>query len=343
MFCFHGPDSRVSCRSFEVNRLSVTPCFSSRFRRFPSAVLAVALIGFGQSASADAYRSWSYLTQPDGEFLSDGHSWSADPALWQPGSAVRYDDDNFARSMIGIGSDGRLEAKMAVSAAAPVRGKVYSEAYFVDDGFTCEGATCGSAVPLSAAFNVRLRQDGRFTLGSANYSVSYSLWTAGTFFNFHFAVQQGEMELEPYGWFSRENLVSGAMTSEAIASRDSSGNVSFNPLFNLVWEDDDQDGVYNFAYDLGFDAYTQGADLKEELHMAAFAYGSTGGDAQFVDSYDSFRSTWVPEAGVTLSGTSGRFAAGPVTPPVPEPSRWAAFLAGLALVSIFVRPRRPVA
>lgn len=324
-----------------MNRLSVSvaSCVSSCLKRLPSAMLAVALISFGQSASADAFRSWSYVTLPDGEFLSDGHSWSADPVLWQPGSAVSYNDDNFARSMIGTGSDGRLEAKIAISAAAPVRGKVYSEAYFVDDGFTCDGDTCGSAVPLSAAFNVRLRQDGRFTLGSANYSVSYSLWTAGTFFNFHFAVQQGEMELEPYGWFSRENLVSGAMTSEAIASQDSSGNVTFNPLFNLVWEDDDQDGVYNFAYDLSFDAYTQGADLKEELHLSAFAYGSTGGDAQFVDSYDSFSSTWLPEAGVTLSGASGRFAMGSVTPPVPEPSTWAALLAGLVLVAGFVRPR----
>lgn len=322
-----------------MNRLSIASCFPARFQRLPSAMLAVALIGFGQSAHADAYRSWSYVTEPDGELLSDGHPWSADPVLWQPASAVRYDDDNFARSMIGTGSDGRLEAKIAVSAAAPVRGKVYSEAYFVDEGFTCEGGTCGSAVPLSAALNVRLRQDGRFTLGSANYAVSYSLWTAGTFFNFHFAVQQGEMELEPYGWFSRENLVSGAMSSEAIASQDSSGNMTFNPLFNLVWEDDDQDGVYNFAYDLSFDAYTQGADLKEELHISAFAYGSTGEDAQFVDSYDSFSSTWLPEAGVTLSGASGRFAMGPVTPPVPEPSTWAALLAGLVFVAGFVRPR----
>ncbi len=324
-----------------MKRLSIGAAsgLSLCFQRLPSTVLAVALIGFGQAASADAYRSWSYVTQPDGEVLSDGHSWAADPALWQPGSAVRYDDDNFARSMIGTGSDGRLEAKIAVSAAAPIRGKVYSEAYFVDDGFTCDGAACGSPVPLSAAFNVRLRQDGRFTLGSANYSVSYSLWTAGTFFNFHFAVQQGEMELAPYGWFSRENLVSGAMTSEAIASKDASGNLTFNPVFNLVWEDDDQDGVCNFAYDLSFDAYTQGADLKEELHISAFAYGSTGENAQFVDSYDSFSSTWLPEAGVTLSGSSGRFATGPVTPPVPEPSTWAALLAGLVLVAGFPGPR----
>ncbi len=313
-------------------------CVSSRLPRLSSAVLALAVVTFGHTAAAaDTFRSWSYVTLPEGGYLMDGHSPVTDPALWQSSSSVEYDANNFARSSIGFDSDGSLAARIGVSGQSPVRGYVHSDAYYRDEGFVCGGDLCGTAVPGGASLDVRLHQDGSFTEGSANYRLSYSLWTADTAYQFHFAVEQGEMALRPYGGFSKENLVTGQMTQESIADVDESGNTVFNPLFNLVWEDDDHDGIYNFSYDLSFTTYTQGIDLKEELSVSAYVLGSS--DGQFVDSWNSFHSTWTPEAGVTLSGQGGRFAEGP-TLPVPEPASWAMLLAGVSVLAGLRRLRQ---
>lgn len=311
---------------------------SSGLPRLSPALLAAVFVTLGHTAAAaDTFRSWSYVTLPEGGYLMDGHSPVDDPSLWQASSAVQYDANNFARSSIGFGSDGNLEAKIGVSASSPVRGKVHADASYRDEGFVCGGDACGIAVPLSTSLDVRLHQDGSFTEGTANYAVFYSLWSATTAYQFHFAVEQGEGPLRPYGWFSTESLVTGETTLENITTRDASGNTVFNPLFNLVWEDADHDGVYNFAYDLSFTTFTQGIDLKEELSMSAYVYGSP--DGQFVDSLNSFHSTWTPQAGVTLTGgVGGRIVAGP-TLPVPEPSSWAMLLAGLGLTALIARRR----
>jgi hypothetical protein len=318
------------------NRASINA--SSGLPRLASALLAAALVTFGHTAAAaDTFRSWSYVPLPEGGYLMDGHSPVDDPSLWQSSSSVRYDENNFASSSIGFGSSGSLDVKIGVSARSPVRGIVHSDVSYRDDGFVCGGDACGTAVPLATSLDVRLRQDGSFTEGSANFRVFYSLWSTTTFYQFHFAVEQGEGPLRPYGWFSTENLVTGKMTVEDMTSRDASGNTVFNPLFNLVWDDANHDGIYNFAYDLSFTTYTQGVDLKEELSMSAYVYGSP--DTQFVDSLNSFHSTWTPQAGVTLTGgVGGRIAAGP-TLPVPEPSSWAMLLAGLGLTGLIARRR----
>ena len=311
---------------------------SSGLPRLSSALLAAALVSFGHTAAAaDTFRSWSYVTLPEGGYLMDGHSPVDDPSLWQASSAVQYDENNFASSSIGFGSDGSLEAKIGVSGQSPVRGKVHSDLSYRDEGFVCGGDACGIAVPLSTSLDVRLHQDGSFTVGSANYGVFYSLWSATTAYQFHFAVEQGEGPLRPSGSFSTENLVTGKTTLENLTTRDASGNTVFNPLFNLVWEDADHDGVYNFSYDLSFSTFTQGVDLKEDLFMFAYVNGSS--DTQFFDSLNSFHSTWTPQAGVTLTGgVGGRIAAGP-TLPVPEPSSWAMLLAGLGLTGLIARRR----
>lgn len=91
--------------------------------------------------------------------------------------------------------------------------------------------------------------------------------------------------------------------------------------------------MYNFAYDLSFTAATQGVDLREDLFMSAYVYGTP--DGQFFDSFNSFHSTWTPEAGAALYGSGGRAVVGPV----PEPGVWALLAAGLGVVA-GVRRRR---
>jgi hypothetical protein len=300
---------------------------------FAALLGAVGLNSAAQAAPNDNFRSWSYVSLPGGGLLSDGQPWNGDVALWSGASTASLDADNHARSQIDF-EGGQLAAKIGVSARSPVNGHVYSELFYRDMGFICEADVCGTALPTAASFTVNLHQDGQFTAGNANFSVSYALWSAGAFHSFHFAVQQGEGPLGPYGWFSTENLETGQSTQEPLVIAGASGEAVFNPLFNLVWEDDNQDGVYNFAYDLSFTAATQGADLREDLFMSAYVYGTD--DGQFFDSFNSFRATWTPEAGAALYGSGGRAVVGPV----PEPGVWALMAAGLGVVAALSRRRR---
>ncbi|MBT9516054.1 MAG: PEP-CTERM sorting domain-containing protein [Methyloversatilis discipulorum] len=305
-----------------------------RIRASLAALLGTAcLSGAAQAVPNDTFRSWSYVSLPGGGLLSDGQPWNGDTALWSGASSAWLDADSHARSQIGF-ENGQLAAKIEVSARSPVNGHVYSELFYRDQGFVCDADACGMAVPSAASFTVNLHQDGQFTAGSANFSVSYALWSAGAFHSFHFAVQQGEGPLAPYGAFSTENLVTGQSTLEPLMIAGPSDQPVFNPLFNLVWEDDDQDGVYNFAYDLSFTAATQGVDLREDLFMSAYVYGTP--DGQFFDSFNSFHSTWTPEAGAALYGSGGRAVVGPV----PEPDVWALMAAGLGMVAVLGRVRR---
>ncbi len=273
---------------------------------------AVMVMGSGRTAFAavyDTYRSWSYYTDRDSVTTKDDHFWSAE-SLWQGNSSVVYNDNNYAKSWVGFGSDGSLGAKIGVSVNDSIY-KVYSASYYRDDGFQCDATTCGTAVPLGGSFETRLKQDGSFTLGSANYGVSYYLRTPSIAYNFHFAVQQGEMDLEPYGWFSSENLVTGEMLT-----RDMADNPSF---FNLIWEDDNDDGVFNFSYDFSFSGYTNGIDLGEELSVSAYAYGSDS-ERQFVDSYNSFHADLTPDAGVSFYRGGQLLVGNSETNAVPEPA-----------------------
>ncbi len=241
--------------------------FSSPPVQLASALLSVLLLGTIQSAAAYELRSWSYLNQ-SGSYLMDDH-YLGDPSTWQGSSGVQYNTGNFAKSSIGFASDGSLAARIGVSATAPETSQAYSSSFYRDNGWSCAATQCGTAVPLGASFTARLSQDGSFTLGSANFSLSYYLRTASASYDFHFAVQQGEMELAPYGWFSIQT--------------DSSW-VTYgldDPMFHLVWEDSNQDGIYNFSYDFSFTGNTHGVDLGEELLMSASVYG--GEDRQFVE------------------------------------------------------------
>ncbi len=268
-------------------------------------VVTVVVMGFGQPAFAagiyDTYRSWSYYTDLDNVETRDDHYWS-DESSWQGSSSVAYDDNNYAKSGVGFGNDGSFGAKIGVSVNNSLS-RVYSSSYYRDDGFKCDGSTCGTAVPLGGSFETQLKQDGSFTLGSANYGLSYYLRTSLTAYNFHFAVQQGEMDLEPYGWFSSENLITGQQTVKDIANDPS--------FFNLVWEDNNDDGVYNFSYDFSFAGYTNGVDLGEELSV--FAYASASSPAQIFDSYNSFHVNITPDAEASFY-RSGQLVGNSVTP-----------------------------
>ncbi len=290
-------------------------------------VVTVVVMGFGQPAFAaiyDTYRSWSYYTDRNNDIIKDDHFWS-DESLWQGSSSVVYNDNNYAKSWVGFGSDGSLGAKIGVSVNNSLS-KAYSSSYYRDDGFKCDGATCGTAIPLGGSFETQLKQDGSFTLGSANYGLSYYLRTPSTAYNFHFAVQQGEMDLEPYGWFSSENLVTGQQTVKDIASDPS--------FFNLIWEDNNNDGVYNFSYDFSFAGYTNGVDFGEELGVSAYAYASS--PAQIFDSYNSFHVNVTPDTGASFY-RNGQLVSNSVTP---EPVSALLFGIGGAAMAIYRKRKK---
>jgi hypothetical protein len=318
-----------SYRIQEENKMKSSHIFSHfPFQRISISliVLTILLMGFGQPALAgvyDTYRSWSYYSDLNNNTTRDDHFWS-DQSLWQGSSSVLYNDNNYAKSSIGFGSDGRLGAKIGVSVTDPRINQVYSNSYYRDDGFQCDGTTCGTAVPLGGNFQMQLTQDGSFTLGTANFGLGYYLRTPSTAYSFNFTVQQGEMDLEPYGWFSTENLVTGQQTVKHIASDPS--------FFNLIWEDNNHDGVYNFSYDFSFHGNTNGVDFGEELNVSAYAYRSSSG-SQFVDSYNSFHANLTPDEGVSfyrggylVIGNSGPQEA------VPEPATM--LLLGFGLMGI---------
>jgi hypothetical protein len=74
-------------------------------------------------------------------------------------------------------------------------------------------------VPLGGSFEMQLQQNGSFTLGTANFSLMYYLRSPSTAYNFHFAVEQGEMALRPYGWFSKETAT-GSQTTNIVQGKD---------------------------------------------------------------------------------------------------------------------------
>ncbi|MCF7734349.1 MAG: PEP-CTERM sorting domain-containing protein, partial [Akkermansiaceae bacterium] len=260
-------------------------------------------------------------TDRDNNYTKDDHFWSAE-SLWQGSSSVAYDDNNYAKSSVGFDSHGNLEAKIGVSVNNSIN-RVYSSSYYRDDGFQCEGTVCGTAVPLGGNFEMQLKQNGSFTVGSPNYSLTYYMRTASTAYNFHFAVQQGEGPLAPYGWFSTENLVTGALTQ-----KDMESDTSF---FNLIWEDNNDDGIYNFSYDFSFGGSTNGVDFGEELNIFSYANAS-GSENQFFDSYNSFYANIIsPDDGVSFYRGNQLLGNTVVTP---EPISVSLFLLGGGLMAM---------
>jgi hypothetical protein len=288
-------------------------------------VLLALLVGLGQPALAgtiyNTYKSWSYYTDRDNNSTYDDH-WTEESS-WQGSSSVVYDGDNYAKSWVGF-DGGSLGAKIGVSVNNDIY-KVYSSSYYREDGFNCEDGNCGTTVPLGGSFEMRLQQDGSFTLGSSNFSLMYSLRTPSTAYTFHFAVEQGEGPLRPYGWFSKEN-----------ASGFQETNMGIDPaFFKLIWEDDNEDGVYNFSYDFSFTGTTN-VDLEEELSVSAWAYAADIGN-QFFDSYNSFRANVTPDEGASFY-RGGQLIENPGSQVVPEPA--AIFLFGLGLLGVAGVSRR---
>lgn len=277
-----------------------------------------ALAGLGQSASADVYRSWSYVTQPEGDFLMDNHFW-VEPSEQLGSSAVAYDPGNFAKSMIGITSEGWVEGKIAVSATDPEVGRVFSQSYYLDPGWVCSAGKCATAVPMGGSYTGHVSQDGSLTLGSANFNLIYSLGNSSLRYDFFFEVEQGEGELQPSGGLWRTTDAGYSLTP-LVLGRDAEGNWIFDPMFHMVWEDDNHDGVFNFSYDVSFVGTTE-VDLTEELSIAAYVHGGAGPDTQFFDSYSSFHAAIIPEPGVEFTSDSGRRVGhADASTPVPEPN-----------------------
>lgn len=278
--------------------------------------LTILFLGFVQptlAAIEDTYRSWSYYADQDNNYTKDDHFWS-DESLWQGSSSVEFNVQNYAKSWVGF-TDGALGAKIGISVNNSIN-RVHTESYYRDDGFQCGATTCGTAVPLGGTFDMRLKQDGSFTVGSPNYFLTYSMRTVSTAYSFHFAVEQGEGPLAPYGWFSTENLGTGATTLKSIKDDPA--------LFNLIWEDNNDDGIYNFSYDFSFDGYTNGIDMGEELSVKAYAHAS-GFANQFFDSYNSFYADMTPGEGASFYRGS-QLVGNPVV--TPEPVSSALFLLG---------------
>jgi hypothetical protein len=205
---------------------------------------------------------------------------------------VSMSENNYAKSSAGIGAGGSLAGKIAVGTA---RGEfaagqllqAYSASSY-SEGWQLGNGACTSETCPTVNLSVSLSQTGVFTLGAANFSVNYSLWTPSELISFYFNIHD---ESEPFGtsaWLARENLGSGQMSSSEV-------DVTFTEI---------DDGLWSFAYTAEA-SFTTNIDIKESLSLSGRAWATP--DTEYFDSYNSFNAVLAAtDAGYVLTSDSGR-------------------------------------